>query len=62
MGKQVCDRLFGIGIVADTPAGMINRPLQINQQQHGAFRRFAASAYVVAGLSAAKRALGAVPA
>ena len=55
MRKQARHILFGLRVVARTPIGMINRLLQVDQQQDRAIRRICGAAYVAAGASGANR-------
>jgi hypothetical protein len=38
MRQQLCNSFFRTGIVADTPIGMIDRLLEIDQQKNRAVR------------------------
>jgi hypothetical protein len=51
--QQSHNLLFGIGIVTRPPIGMIDRLLQINQQQDCTIRGCIRGAYVATGLSGA---------
>jgi hypothetical protein len=53
MGQQAHDIVFGHEIVAHAPFGMVDRLLQVNQQQDGPIRRLCRGAYVAAWLNAA---------
>ena len=58
-GKQACHIALGPGIVAFAPIGMVDRLLQIDQQQNGSVRRLWRGAYVAAWPKEANMAWGA---